>query len=112
MQFSITFLLSLLLGSLSIALCADLPLESFLDFINIQWLTSASFQNTTRFGWVQNYKGVKNVMVAEGPDFVQKKCTNYIEDVGEEISDLTFGKNGDRLFYTGYKLLYISDHMM
>ena len=43
-----------------------------------------------KVAWIFNAKGVRNVWVAAGPDYVGRPVTSFTEDDGEEIGDLAF----------------------
>src|SRR5262247_3897929 len=43
-----------------------------------------------KVAWVMNARGVRNVWVAEGPEWKGRPLTSFMEDDGEEISGLAF----------------------
>ncbi|MFT4017151.1 MAG: prolyl oligopeptidase family serine peptidase [Agriterribacter sp.] len=47
-----------------------------------------------------NQKGVRNIYVAEGPDFALRQLTHYTVDDGREITGITFTPDGNRIIYT------------
>src|SRR2546428_11821157 len=47
-----------------------------------------------RIAWVFNAEGKRNVWVAEGPDFKARQLTQYNEDDGQELTDLSFTRDG------------------
>jgi dipeptidyl aminopeptidase/acylaminoacyl peptidase len=49
--------------------------------------------------WVRNIDGVRNVWVARGPAFTPLQITQYTEDDGQEITQLTFSPDGMRLVF-------------
>src|ERR1700722_8950712 len=49
--------------------------------------------------WVCNLDGVRNVWVARGPAFTPAKVTQFNEDDGQEITQLTFSPDGTRLVF-------------
>ena len=49
--------------------------------------------------WVFNDKGVRNVYLAEAPNFTPVKITNHSTDDGLDISDVTFSPDSKRLFF-------------
>jgi dipeptidyl aminopeptidase/acylaminoacyl peptidase len=49
--------------------------------------------------WVRNTDGIRNVWIARGPAFEPLKVTQYTEDNGQEITQLTFSPDGARLVY-------------
>jgi dipeptidyl aminopeptidase/acylaminoacyl peptidase len=49
--------------------------------------------------WVFNEGGVRNVWIAEPPDYRGRKLTSYAEDDGQEISGLEWSQDGRSLVY-------------
>lgn len=49
--------------------------------------------------WVQNARGVRNVYVAEAPDWRGRRLTAYTQDDGQEISALRFTLDGRHLVF-------------
>src|SRR5665213_172063 len=49
--------------------------------------------------WVCNIDGVRNVWLAHGPAFTPLQLTQYTEDDGQEITQLTFAPDGSRLVW-------------
>src|SRR5580704_1219043 len=47
--------------------------------------------------WVCNLDGVRNVWMARAPSFTPRKATQYSDDDGQEITQLTFSPDGARL---------------
>jgi dipeptidyl aminopeptidase/acylaminoacyl peptidase len=60
-------------------------------------LTSAKKVN--RVAWTLDQEGKRNVWVAEGPLFSSRRLTSYVEDDGQEISQLSFSEDGNSLVY-------------
>jgi N-acyl-D-aspartate/D-glutamate deacylase/dipeptidyl aminopeptidase/acylaminoacyl peptidase len=52
-----------------------------------------------RIAWVFNAQGKRNVWVAEGPDFKARQLTQYNEDDGQELTELSFTRDGKWLVY-------------
>src|SRR5262245_58708991 len=52
-----------------------------------------------RVAWVFDAQGKRNVWVAEGPEFKARQLTQYNEDDGQELTDLTFTRDGKWLVY-------------
>src|SRR5262245_25416603 len=52
-----------------------------------------------RIAWVFDAQGKRNVWVAEGPDFKSRQLTQYNEDTGQEITELSFTHDGKWLVY-------------
>ena len=59
----------------------------------------ASAERADRVAWVQMVRGVRNVWMAEGPDFKARQLTRYDRDDGQEITQLTFSPDGARLLF-------------
>src|SRR5438270_14088446 len=55
----------------------------------------------SRVGWVFNLKGVRNVWVADGPDFnrTARQVTRYTEDDGLPIASLKLTPDGKTVVY-------------
>src|SRR5215510_10287642 len=52
-----------------------------------------------RVAWVFDAQGKRNVWVAEGPDFKARQLTQYNEDTGQEITELSFTHDGKWMIY-------------
>ncbi len=52
-----------------------------------------------RIAWAFNENGLRNIYVAEGPDFVARKLTNYVEDDGQEFSSVSISSDGSWILY-------------
>ena len=59
----------------------------------------ASAEHANRIAWVRDVKGVRNVWVADGPNFAPHQVTQYTQDDGQEITQLTFSPDGKHLLY-------------
>ena len=57
--------------------------------------------HSSRIAWVFNAKGVRNVWVADGPDFVHsaRQLTHYGADDGQPIASLRLTPNGETAVY-------------
>jgi hypothetical protein len=49
--------------------------------------------------WVQNAEGVRNIWVAEQPDFLGRQLTGFTEDDGQTVSDLGLTTDGRRVVF-------------
>jgi dipeptidyl aminopeptidase/acylaminoacyl peptidase len=56
-------------------------------------------RNGGHIAWVRNLGGVRNVWVADGPAFKARQVTQYREDDGQEITQLTFSPDGKHLVF-------------
>ena len=52
-----------------------------------------------RLAWVQNDRGVRNVWVAEPPDYRGRQVTRYDKDDGQAVDSLEWTADGKTLFY-------------
>ena len=60
-----------------------------------------SAEHANRVAWVFDAKGVRNVWVADGPDFVRtaRQLTHYSSDDGQPIASLRFTPDGKTVVY-------------
>ena len=49
--------------------------------------------------WIFNERGVRNIYVANGPDFHARRVTPYTDDDGQELTNLTFSHDGKTVVY-------------
>ncbi|MGC1372452.1 MAG: hypothetical protein WA824_09980, partial [Candidatus Sulfotelmatobacter sp.] len=56
---------------------------------------------SSRVAWVFDAKGIRNVWVADGPDFVHtaRQVTHYTEDDGQPIASLRITPDGKTVIY-------------
>ncbi|HKV37930.1 MAG TPA: prolyl oligopeptidase family serine peptidase [Blastocatellia bacterium] len=52
-----------------------------------------------RIAWVLNERGVRNIWVAEGPEFKARQVTEYKDDDGQELTSLSFSHDGGYVVY-------------
>src|SRR5215475_10081585 len=52
-----------------------------------------------RIAWVFNAQGKRNVWVGEGPNFKARQLTQYNEDDGQELTNLSFTRDGKWVVY-------------
>jgi dipeptidyl aminopeptidase/acylaminoacyl peptidase len=52
-----------------------------------------------KVAWVSNVRGVRNVMVAESPDYRPRAITRYTEDDGQEIDGLSWTPAADAIVF-------------
>jgi dipeptidyl aminopeptidase/acylaminoacyl peptidase len=74
--------------------------------VSIETLLSAPFpenlvaaKSGNRVAWTLNEQGLRNVWVAEGPQFSARRLTPYPEDDGAELSGLSFSDDSNTLIY-------------
>jgi dipeptidyl aminopeptidase/acylaminoacyl peptidase len=53
----------------------------------------------SRIAWAFNIKGMRNIWVAEGPDFKARRLTDYMTDEGQELTFLEFSHDGNYIVY-------------
>jgi dipeptidyl aminopeptidase/acylaminoacyl peptidase len=52
------------------------------------------------FAWVFNARGARNIWAAEAPDFKGRQITNYTEDDGQDVGELSWTPDGKAIVYT------------
>lgn len=52
-----------------------------------------------RVAWVRNERGVRNVWIADAPDWRARQVTDYDRDTGRDLENLEFLPDGQRLLY-------------
>ena len=60
-------------------------------------LTAAS--SGSRVAWALNERGLRNVWVAEGPEFTARRLTNYTADDGQELTSISISSDGKYVVY-------------
>jgi dipeptidyl aminopeptidase/acylaminoacyl peptidase len=55
--------------------------------------------NGAAVAWVFNDRGARNIWIAEPPDYTGRRLTGYLEDDGQEISDLAFTPEGKSIVF-------------
>jgi len=53
----------------------------------------------SRVAWALNEQGLRNVWVAEGPDFAARRLTNYTSDDGQELTGISLSRDGRYVVY-------------
>ena len=71
--------------------------EQVLGFPSPENLVSSPVGST--IAWTFNERGVRNVYVADGPAFEPRRITSYSEDDGQELTQLSFTRDGSTLVY-------------
>jgi len=96
-----SFFVLLLLLILSPVAWAQAPftLEQVMSFSFPSELVSA--KHASRVAWVFDAKGIRNVWVADGPDFVHRarQLTHYTSDDGQPIASLRLTSDGKTVVY-------------
>lgn len=89
--------LSLLAPSLVRAADANFTMAQALGYAYQDGLVSA--EHADKVAWMRNVKGVRNVWIAEGPDYKPRQLTHYTADEGQEITQITFSPDGSKLVF-------------
>ncbi len=53
----------------------------------------------SRIAWALNENGLRNIYVAEGPNFRPRKLTNYTTDDGQELTSVSLSSDGSWVLY-------------
>ncbi|HWM94870.1 MAG TPA: prolyl oligopeptidase family serine peptidase [Thermoanaerobaculia bacterium] len=86
-----------LLFSFPLAAQKPVTLEAILSAPFPSEITASPAGN--RLAWVQNDRGVRNIWVAEPPEYRGRQITRYDKDDGQAIGDLEWTADGKTLFY-------------
>ncbi len=79
------------------ARAADFTVAQALSYPFVDNLVSA--RSADRIAWTRNVHGVRNVWVAEAPGYDPRQVTQFTEDDGEELTQLTFSPDGAVLVF-------------
>src|SRR5436309_16070806 len=76
---------------------AQAPVPSFtvaqiLGFPSPENLVASPVGST--IAWTFNERGVRNIYVAEAPEYTERRITSYMEDDGQELTQLSFSRDG------------------
>src|SRR5262245_20632447 len=89
----------------SVLLAFVLPQSGARSFTVDQILSFPSPENLvaspvgSTIAWTFNERGVRNVYVAEGPGFEARRITSNTGDDGQELTQLSFSKDGRTIVY-------------
>ncbi|MBS0012088.1 MAG: S9 family peptidase [Bacteroidales bacterium] len=72
---------------------ADFSLEQVMSYPFPSGLTVS--KEGSRIAWAINKEGIRNIYVAEGPDFGARQLTDYSSDDGQAISSLSLSPDGE-----------------
>src|SRR5262252_8552075 len=53
-----------------------------------------------KVAWVSNLRGVRNIMVAEAPEYRARAITRYTSDDGQELGQLRWTSDASAIVYT------------
>src|SRR5262249_48321250 len=76
---------------------APFSLEHVLDFPFPSNLVAAP--GGAAIAWTFAERGARNIYAAEGPDFRARRITPYLEDDGQELTNLSFARDGRTIVY-------------
>ena len=71
--------------------------EQILGFPSPENLIASPTGST--IAWTFNERGVRNIYVADGPGFEARRITAYTEDDGQELTQLSFSRDGRTIVY-------------
>src|SRR5262249_35103558 len=94
------FALSILLVSITtLAQTASSPftVEQILGFPSPDNLIASPAGST--IAWTFNERGVRNIYAAEAPEFAARRVTSYLQDDGQELTQLSFSHDGKTIVY-------------
>ncbi|MBV8515402.1 MAG: PD40 domain-containing protein, partial [Acidobacteria bacterium] len=57
-------------------------------------------KNANRVAWTLDDNGKRNIWVAEAPNFDARRVTSYLQDDGQELSQVSFSEDGNTIVYT------------
>jgi len=103
----VTRLFRFVIAALVAAGLAALPLPARAQAFTLPQVTGYPFPSDlvasptgSAVAWVFTQRGVRNVWVAEGPDFVPRRLTSATEDDGQELTNLSFTGDGRFVVFT------------
>ena len=71
--------------------------EQILSFPSPENLVASPVGST--IAWTFNERGVRNIYVANGPEFQARRITAYTDDDGQELTQLSFSRDGKTIVY-------------
>src|SRR5580698_8499954 len=57
-------------------------------------------KKANRLAWTLDDNGKRNIWVAEAPKFEARRLTSYLQDDGQELSQVNFSEDGNTIVYT------------
>jgi dipeptidyl aminopeptidase/acylaminoacyl peptidase len=57
-------------------------------------------KKANRVAWTLDDQGKRNIWVAEAPNFEARRLTSYLQDDGQELSQVSFSEDGNTIVYT------------
>ena len=90
------FVLFLFISNLSYSQ-PDFTLDQIKSYPFPNELTGSS--ETPRIAWAFDEEGKRNIYVAEGPSFIARRLTSYMDDTGQELSSVSISSDGNWIVY-------------
>src|SRR5512143_2013284 len=75
----------------------EFSLDDAMSFPFVSDLVSA--RAADRIAWLRIVRGVRNIWVADGPDYAPRQVTRFTEDDGQELTQLTLSPDGSVLVF-------------
>ena len=76
---------------------AQFNVDQILGFPSPENLVASPMGST--IAWTFNERGVRNIYIAEGPAFAARRVTSYTQDDGQELTQLSFSRDGKTIVY-------------
>src|SRR5688572_3945233 len=93
----LTIPLALATSAVSAQQAASYTLEQIKSYPFPNELTAAATGN--RLAWALNERGMRNIFVAEGPDYRARQVTTYRSDDGQELTSVSLSADGRYVVY-------------
>ena len=90
------FVLFLFISNLSYSQ-SDFTLDQIKSYPFPNELTGSS--EKSRIAWAFDEEGKRNIYVAEGPSFIARRLTSYMDDTGQELSSVSISSDGNWIVY-------------
>ncbi|WP_031499523.1 S9 family peptidase [Bryobacter aggregatus] len=90
-------LLSAVVLAATLASAADYTLAQIKSYPFPNELAAAP--TGSRIAWAFNERGIRNLYVAEGPDWRARQLTQYTRDDGQELTQVSLSPNGSHVVY-------------
>src|SRR5215212_7330277 len=79
---------------------APLPAFTLEQVLNYPFADNLVASRTgSAIAWTFNERGSRNIYVAEGPAFEARRLTPYVNDDGQELTNLSFSADGRTIVY-------------
>lgn len=97
MKFFYTLFIHLILGGWMALFAQQLDMDALKAYPFPSELTAAA--TGSRIAWAFNEQGQRNIYVAEGPTFIARRLTSYLQDDGQELSSVAISADGKWVIY-------------